>query len=195
MENLIKSRLFDIVAHPDSIKCFGHEPGCDLSQTYEKIADLLNEYEMYAEQSAGLFINYGFDELGMNKRMLKIFKDKGVKVLTVSDAHRPDDVGRFIREMSEGNTVGITRIVGDDATVFYIQDVIVNLAYQGKGVGHVMMKAVMNYIYNIACSGAVVGLMSAKGKEGFYKRYGFWERPNENFGAGMMQFWERKEEK
>jgi histidinol-phosphatase (PHP family) len=99
MESLIKSRLFDVVAHPDSIKCFGHNPGYDLSQTYEKIADLLNEYEMYAEQSAGLHINYGFDELGMNKKMLNVFKDKGVKLLTVSDAHRPDDVGRFIREM------------------------------------------------------------------------------------------------
>lgn len=101
MESLIKSRLFNIVAHPDSIKCFGHEAVYDLSQTYEKIADLLNEYGMCAEQSSGLYINYGFDELGMNKRMLKVFKDKGVKLLTVSDAHRPEDVGKFIKEMNE----------------------------------------------------------------------------------------------
>jgi len=66
MKSLIKSRLFDIVAHPDSIKCFGHQPNCDLSQTYIEIADLLNEYKMFAEQSAGLYINYGFNELGMN---------------------------------------------------------------------------------------------------------------------------------
>lgn len=31
--------------------------------------------------------------------------------------------------------------------------------------------------------------MSAKGKEKFYKRYGFWKRPNEHFGHGMMQLW------
>lgn len=100
MENLIKSRLFDTVAHPDSIKCFGHQPTYNLSQTYARISDLLNEYEMYAEQSAGLYLNYGFKELGMNRDMLRIFKDNGVRILTASDAHKPEDVGRFIKEMN-----------------------------------------------------------------------------------------------
>jgi histidinol-phosphatase (PHP family) len=100
MEGLIKSKLFDIVAHPDSIKCFGHQPTYDLSQIYSKIADLLNENHMFAEQSAGLYINYGFDEFGMNHKMLEIFRSKGVKLLTVSDAHKPEDVGRYIREMN-----------------------------------------------------------------------------------------------
>lgn len=54
---------------------------------------------MLAEQSAGLFINYGFHEPGMNKRMLCVFKDKGVRFITASDAHKPEDVGRFIKEM------------------------------------------------------------------------------------------------
>jgi histidinol-phosphatase (PHP family) len=100
MESLVKSRLFDIVAHPDSIKCFGHRPNLDLSYTYTKLADLLNEYDMFAEQSAGLYINYGFNELGMSLRMLNIFKSKGVKLLTVSDARKPEDVGKYIGEMS-----------------------------------------------------------------------------------------------
>lgn len=101
MENLIKSGLFDIIAHPDSIKCFGYKPSCDLSQTYGKIADLLNKHSMYAEQSAGLKINYGFNESGMNREMFSIFKSKGVKLLTASDAHIPQDVGRYINEMQE----------------------------------------------------------------------------------------------
>lgn len=100
MGNLIKSRLFSIVAHPDSIKCFGHKPTSDLNQTYVEIAELINKYEMFAEQSAGLYLNYGFEELGMNKKMLKVFQEKGVKLITVSDAHRTEDVGRFIREMN-----------------------------------------------------------------------------------------------
>lgn len=49
----------------------------------------------------------------------------------------------------------------------------------------------MNYIAENACDGAVVGLMSAKGKEEFYERFGFWKRPNENFGHSMIQFWTR----
>lgn len=31
-------------------------------------------------------------------------------------------------------------------------------------------------------------LMAVKGKEEFYKKFGFVERPNENFGCGMHQW-------
>lgn len=87
--------------------------------------------------------------------------------------------------------IGTARVVGDGATVFYVQDVIVKPNYQRMGIGRAMMEKVMHYIGQNACAGAVVGLMSAKGKEDFYKGFGFWERPNENYGAGMMQFWNR----
>jgi hypothetical protein len=30
--------------------------------------------------------------------------------------------------------------------------------------------------------------MAAKGKENFYKKLNFIERPNEHYGAGMIQF-------
>jgi len=33
--------------------------------------------------------------------------------------------------------------------------------------------------------GIAIGLFSAKGKEGFYNKFGFVERPNEKRGAGM----------
>lgn len=100
MEKLIESGLFTGVAHPDSIKAFGHKPSFDLLDTYGKIADLLNKHNMYAEQSGGLHLNYSSDcELGMNVRMLKVFKDKGVCILTASDAHRPEDVGANIKKL------------------------------------------------------------------------------------------------
>lgn len=102
MENLIKSGLFTGIAHPDSIKVFGYQPKFDLSETYERIASLLNQYGMYAEQSGGLHLNYGTDcELGMNSTMRKIFLDQGVHIQTASDAHRPEDVGANIKELIE----------------------------------------------------------------------------------------------
>lgn len=100
MKSLIKSGLFNTVAHPDSIKCFGYYPSFDLTQTYVEIADLLNRYNMYAEKSAGLYLNYGYKELGMNKKMYDIFKREDVKMYTASDAHRPEDVGKYIRELN-----------------------------------------------------------------------------------------------
>jgi len=93
--------------------------------------------------------------------------------------------------LNDGEIVGTARIVGDGSTCFYIQDVIVKPEYQKQGIGFEMMKTVMNYIETNACSGAVVGLMAAIGKEGFYEKFGFWLRPNEKFGHGMMQFWKK----
>lgn len=100
MERLIGSGLFTGVAHPDSIKVFGHKPSFGLECTYEKIAELLNKNNMYAEQSGGLYLNYSSNcELGMNEKMLKVFKDNGVRILTASDAHKPEDVGANIMEL------------------------------------------------------------------------------------------------
>lgn len=100
MQHLIKSRLFTGLAHPDSIKAFGHKPSYDLTDTYNSLADLLLQTNMYAEQSGGLNLNYSKDcELGMNAQMVHIFKEKGVKILTASDAHCPQDVGANISKL------------------------------------------------------------------------------------------------
>lgn len=50
------------------------------------------------------------------------------------------------------------------------------------------MTELMEHITRTYPAGSLVGLMSAKGKEEFYKRFGFIERPNESYGAGMIQF-------
>lgn len=89
----------------------------------------------------------------------------------------------------DGKLVGIARVIGDGYTCFYIQDVIVKPEFQRMGIGMAMMEKIMHYIVETATPGAIVGLMAAKGKEAFYEKFGFWKRPNEHFGCGMMQFW------
>ena len=66
---------------------------------YRELADELNRYGMYAEQSGGLALNYGFEERGMNRTMLDIFRSRNVAIRFASDAHRPEDVGANIAEM------------------------------------------------------------------------------------------------
>jgi GNAT superfamily N-acetyltransferase len=89
----------------------------------------------------------------------------------------------------QSEVIGTARVVGDSRTVFYIQDVIVKPECQKQGIGLALMNQVMEFIKENASPGAMVGLMSAQGKEGFYEKFGFWKRPNEHFGYGMMQFW------
>ena len=92
-----------------------------------------------------------------------------------------------------GNDVGMARVVGDGAITFYIQDVVVVPDYQGQGIGDGLMKRVMKYIESHASENAVIGLMSAVGKEEFYIRYGFTRRPTDRLGCGMTRFWGRKD--
>ncbi len=90
----------------------------------------------------------------------------------------------------DGETVGMVRLVGDGRIVFFVKDLIIHPKHHKEGLGDELMKAVFAYLKNNACEGAYVGLMSTKGTEPFYKKYGFIERPNNNLGSGMVMFYE-----
>lgn len=100
MCDLCDSGLFSGLAHPDSIKCFGYKSSCDLTGTYYKLAQALNTNKMYAENSGGLRLNYNRNlELGLNRDLLKVFKENNVVMMTASDAHKQSDVGANIKEL------------------------------------------------------------------------------------------------
>lgn len=88
----------------------------------------------------------------------------------------------------EEQLVGMGRIVGDGVMYFYIQDVVVTPKAHGLGIGTLLMKQIEDYIAKNAKQGATIGLLSAKGKEGFYRRFGYTNRPNETLGHGMCKF-------
>ena len=84
--------------------------------------------------------------------------------------------------------IGMGRIVGDGVMYFYIQDVVVAPKAQGLGIGTKLMSQIEDYIAKNAKQGATIGLLSAKGKENFYSRFGYTIRPNEALGHGMCKF-------
>ena len=84
--------------------------------------------------------------------------------------------------------VGMGRVVGDGALYFYLQDIIVVPEHRGQGLGRQIVSRLTDEAMARAQIGATIGLMSAKGKEGFYERFGFQERPNHQLGAGMSRF-------
>ena len=71
-----------------------------------------------------------------------------------------------------------------------IYEAIVIPEYQGNGLGRVIMEQVMDFIHEQLKPGYkfMVSLCSAKGKDEFYKKFGFVSRPNDNFGPGMHQW-------
>jgi len=82
----------------------------------------------------------------------------------------------------EGNVIGCGRVIGDGGLYFYLQDIIVLPAFQGRGLGIRLMKAIMEYLEEHAYPGAFVGLMAAKDVSNFYTQFGFAIRPPERPG-------------
>jgi GNAT superfamily N-acetyltransferase len=89
--------------------------------------------------------------------------------------------------LHEDAVVACGRVVGDGGMYFYVQDVIVLPEHQGRGLGDLVMGAVMGYLAGAARSGSFVGLMAASGVERFYARFGFRRRPDDR--PGMFRVW------
>lgn len=98
MGELVDSGLFGRLAHPDSIKCFGARCPYPLGESYERLAGKLAARGVEAEESGGLFLNYGLPRTGMEEGMLAAFAAAGVRIVAASDAHRPEDAGRTVAE-------------------------------------------------------------------------------------------------
>ena len=86
--------------------------------------------------------------------------------------------------------VGMGRVVGDGDVICYVQDLVVHPKYQELGVGKKIMESLINYVEDLKEdeSEIMMCLMCAKGREKFYKKFGFISRPTDNLGPGMIQY-------
>ena len=86
--------------------------------------------------------------------------------------------------------VALGRVIWDHGYSVLISDVIVAPEYQGQGLGRKLMEAIMSYLRSLLKPGyrIMISLMAAENKQGFYKKFGFIERPSELFGPGMHQW-------
>jgi GNAT superfamily N-acetyltransferase len=78
--------------------------------------------------------------------------------------------------------IGCGRVIGDGAIFFYIQDIMVLPEHQKKGVGRMIMDAIMDFLGAHARQYTFVGLMAAKGASKFYEKFGFAARPPDRPG-------------
>lgn len=88
-----------------------------------------------------------------------------------------------------GAAVAMARIVGDGSMTFFIKDVVVSPEFQGKGLGKLLMSVVEDYITRQLQPGwaASAELMSAAGKEDFYRKCGYCTCKDKGMGQGMLR--------
>lgn len=122
---------------------------------------------------------------------LKLREQVGWVELTNQQAQRALDGSLKIVTVYDGEIpVGMGRIVGDGAVVCYIQDLIVVPEYQSRHIGSLLIDKLIRYVNSITVAGTqmMLCLMCAKGREMFYEKHGFVERPTNQLGPGMIQY-------
>ncbi|MDA1872866.1 MULTISPECIES: histidinol phosphate phosphatase domain-containing protein [Bacillus] len=112
VESAVRSELFDIIAHLDNIKVFNYrlDENEQLSY-YKKIARALVETNTATEINAGLYYRYPVREMCPSPLYLQVLAKHGVPITISSDAHYPNDLGKYVKENVQTlRTHGITHI-------------------------------------------------------------------------------------
>ena len=101
----------------------------------------------------------GWWEMGYDKAAIPRLLDGSFLVVIAKD--------------EENNAVGMGRLISDGASDAYIQDVVVFPEYRERGIGSRIVSALKKLA--LAYGHSWIGLISAPGKEEFYRRAGFSE--------------------
>jgi histidinol-phosphatase (PHP family) len=90
----IESGLFDIIAHCDLVRIFGHRPTFDPAYLYLELARKLAKHDVAFEINTN-GKNKPLDDFYPDIRYLHFFKNENVPVCVNSDAHLPSRVGQY----------------------------------------------------------------------------------------------------
>ena len=88
----------------------------------------------------------------------------------------------------DNQIIGYGRLIGDGICFMYIHDVMVKPDYQNKKIGTMIMNKLVEQLEMIKKENPYMRayLGASKGKENFYKKFGFIEREFADLGAGMI---------
>jgi len=115
------------------------------------------------------------DITAMHAYLTRSYWSPGIPYATVERAaHNSLCFGLY--EKSTGRQVGLARVVTDHATFAYLCDVYVLEEHQGRGLGKLMMRAVMAHP---ALTGARRAMLGTRDAHSLYRRYGFAAPPDD----------------
>jgi len=117
------------------------------------------------------------------------------KPLSSGQAERGLAHTAFVVAARDGESiVGMGRMLFDFGYTAYLGDVIVRPEYQGMGIGTEIVTRLKDMVMEAAEPGENIMFIlgAAKGKEAYYERFGFKQRPN-NFSGSGMSMWKTKE--
>lgn len=96
IEHLAAAGLYDILGHPFNIRLFRFLPEFDVTPLLVRAAEALSRANMAVDVNTGTLYRYPIAEISPYPDFLKIARGYGLPIVTSSDAHRPEDCGRYI---------------------------------------------------------------------------------------------------
>ena len=135
-------------------------------------------------------VQYVEDQLDIDT-YLELRKAVEFRPLTRNQARKALNNSLYIlTAFQNGRAVGMGRVVGDGAVICYVQDLIIRPEVQGQGIGGTILQNLKDFVLRLGYPGTtmMLCLMCAKGREEFYKKYGFIARPTDNLGPGMITY-------
>ena len=101
VERLAASGLYDVLGHPFNLRLFNVLPDFDESDYMLRAARALKAAGMAIDINTGTKYRYPIGEISPPKKFMAIAAEFGLPIITSSDAHQPEDCGRFIDEAIE----------------------------------------------------------------------------------------------
>lgn len=112
--NLAQSGLYDVLGHPFNIRLFKNIPEFDVKPILEQVATVLKEANMVIDINTGTLYRYPIKEISPYPDFLQVAKKYDLPIITSSDAHKPEDCGRYIDE-----AIDYAKTFGYDSSIIF----------------------------------------------------------------------------
>ena len=101
VEHLAASGNYDILGHPFNIRLFKFFPDFDVTNYLERVAAALQKADMAVDVNTGTLYRYPVKEISPYADFMKVAAAYKLPVTINSDAHQPEDCGKFFDVASD----------------------------------------------------------------------------------------------
>lgn len=98
VEKLAASGNYDILGHPFNIRLFKNFPDFDVTDYLERVAAAMKAANLAVDVNTGTRYRYPVDEISPYAEFMKVAAAHDLPIIISSDAHQPEDCGRFCDE-------------------------------------------------------------------------------------------------
>lgn len=112
IERLCAAGLYDILGHPFNLRLFKILPDFDVTKLLHRAALALQKASMTMDVNTGTLYRYPIEEISPYPDFMKIARSYSIPIITSSDAHKPEDCGRYIdRAVAYAKEHGYTQVM------------------------------------------------------------------------------------